>query len=160
VLTFGVLEAVIEKQVPESLLVKRDETSGNLLITTDNLAGIIRDFVERIVMCREQEQEPWLERIHANLRKAQSLMMVGLKTQFRIFGPLGEDVGATVCFCALVGEALVNAKMRFPLRMQKLELGYDWSMVWVPPFREMLVKEMNEDGWCPFTAEYLISACS
>ena len=156
-LTFGLVEAVIEERVPETMLVRKNE-SGRLVMTTESLVEIVRVWIDRIKRSREDVLGPWLDRVHTNLRKAHSLMMEFTKSQFTVFKPLGDDAPAMVCLIAMIGEALVNAKMVFPPGLP--QRGFSWSMVWIPHYRDLLRREMVADGWCPFTTEYLVSTCS
>jgi len=110
-LTFGLLEAVIEQPVPESGLVK--DESGRLVMSKDGLAEIIKDWIERIRRSREEELNPWLERIHISLSQAHSLMVGFTKSGFTVFEALGDDAPSMACLIALIGEALVGAKMVF-----------------------------------------------
>lgn len=155
-LTFGLLEAVTEQNVPEDTLIKNE--SGRLVMTKDGLVDIIRDLIKRIRGGREEELKPWLERIHINLSKTHSLMVGIMKSRFLVFKPLGNDAPSMICLVALISEALVNAKMEFPQGMQ--QQGFSWSMVWAPPNGEILTKEMIAEGWCPSIVEYLISTAS
>lgn len=156
-LTFGLLEAVIEQHVPESILVKENE-SGKLFMTREGLVEIIRSWVDRIKRGRQEMLKPWLERIHTSLRQAHSLLVGFTKSQFTVFNPLGDDASAMVCLIALVGEALVKAKMGFPSGLP--QQGFSWSMVWVPPYTERMMEERVADGWCRSTVEYLIRTSS
>ncbi|KAJ2989488.1 hypothetical protein NUW58_g3440 [Xylaria curta] len=155
-LTFGLLEAVVEQHIPESKLVKNK--SGRLVMTKDNIIEIVQDFIERIKAGREEELEPWLNRIHTSLSQAHSLMVSILKSRFTAFDVLGDDAPSVVCFIALISEALVNAKRAFPPTLSPK--GFSWSMIWTPPTRKTLVGEMIADGWCPYIVEYLVSTVS
>ncbi|KAF2973176.1 hypothetical protein GQX73_g431 [Xylaria multiplex] len=155
-LTFGLLEAVVEQHIPESKLVKAE--SGRLFMTKDSIAEIIQGFIERVKAGREEELEPWLKRIHISLSQAHSMMISILKSQFAAFEVLGHDASSTICFIALISEALVNAKMAFPPSLPRR--GFSWSMVWAQPNRQVLVREMIADGWCPSIVEYLVSTAS
>ncbi|KAI1165801.1 hypothetical protein F5B18DRAFT_608744 [Nemania serpens] len=155
-LTFGLLEAVVEQHIPESKLIKNE--SGRLVMTMDNIVEIIGDFIERIKAGAEEELERWLKRIHTSLTQAHSIMVSTLKSQFAAFQTLGDDALSMVCFIGLIGEALVNATMAFPLRFPRP--GFSWSMIWTPPNRRILVEEMVADGWCPSIVEYFVRTVS
>lgn len=155
-LTFGLLEAVIEQPVPENELIKHE--SGRLVMNKDSLVKIIKDWIGRVRRSREEELTPWLQRIHTSLSQAHSLVVGLAKSGFTVFRALGDDAPSMVCLVAMVGEALVGAKMVFPKGMP--QKGFSWSMVWIPPYGEILMKEMVAGGWCPSVAEYLIRTTS
>jgi len=155
-LTFGLLEAVVERHVPESKLIRTE--SGRLVMAKDGLVEIIQEFIGRIKDSREEELKPWLERIHTNLSQAHSLMVGFTKSGFAVFKALGDDAPSMVCLIALISEALVNAMMIFPQGMPRR--GFSWSMVWAPPYGEILKREMITAGWCPSIVEYLLSTAS
>ncbi|KAI1099363.1 hypothetical protein F4804DRAFT_322111 [Jackrogersella minutella] len=155
-LTFGLLEAVVEKPIPESTLVKNE--SNRLVMTKEGISEILQDFIERIGRGREEDLDPWSKRVETTLSQAHSMMISFLRISFSVFDVLGDDAPSMVCLIALIGEALVNAKMVFPVGL--VRQGFSWSMVWCPPHRKMLVQKMIADGWCPSVVEYLINTTS
>ncbi|GAP91721.2 putative het domain protein [Rosellinia necatrix] len=133
-LTFGLLEAVVEQHIPATKLIK--DEGGTLVMTRDCISQIIHDFVERV----------------------RSMMVNILTLHFSVFEPLGADAPSMVCFIALVSKALVNATMVFPPGLARQ--GFSWSVIWVPDYRQVITKEMVADGWCPSVVEYLVSTFS
>ncbi|KAI1655965.1 hypothetical protein F4813DRAFT_397865 [Daldinia decipiens] len=154
-LTFGVLEAVVEKHIPESALTRN--LGDVCVISKDGLDQIIQDWIQRI---REHtdDHEAWFGRVHLALEQSNATLVLLLKEQFRCFQALGDDAPSTVCLIATIGEALVAAKMAFTQNLPRE--GFDWSMIWTPPYRNLLQEDMLAQGWCPSIINYLISTCS
>ncbi|KAK0634740.1 hypothetical protein B0T17DRAFT_611707 [Bombardia bombarda] len=148
----GILEAVMETHVPESTLIHKHK-SGRVFLTTAHLSKLIQDWLSRINATPIELHAPWLEKVNRNLAHAHSLMMAFTTSRFQVFRPLGDGLPAMLCFIAIIGEALVNAKMAF--KAAHLPQGFSWSMIWTAEHRDMLRAEMLADGWCPITIEYL-----
>ncbi|KAI1212145.1 uncharacterized protein F4807DRAFT_458348 [Annulohypoxylon truncatum] len=155
-LTFGFLEAAVEKQIPEGTLT-RNIASGGRIISTDGLGEIIKDWIQRIRECKG-DRKAWFERVHRTLKQANLLLTELVKQKFVIFEPLGENAPSTVCLIAIIGEALVNAKMAFPKEVPRE--GFSWTMIWIPPYRTLLQEDMIAQGWCPSVVNYLIGTVS
>ncbi|KAH6622268.1 hypothetical protein C7974DRAFT_219285 [Boeremia exigua] len=156
-LTFGLLESVIEAPVAEDMVLERNP-NGKLFMTTKHLVTIIRDWLYRIDQAQPDARKSWLERTNANLRVANSLMVSFATRDFWVFRPLGDMSPSMVCFIVMVAEALESARSRLvPTSGVRLE-GFSWSMIWTPSHKDALRKSMHSDGWCPHTVEYLVSA--
>jgi len=158
-LTFGLLEAVIEAPIAEDVLVHRDH-SGKPVMTMSHLVNVMRTWLSRIEQTPAQRLESWFERARANLRLAHSIMMSLTSTNFRPFELLGNAMPSMVCFIAIIAETLVNAHARMALGLRTPTEGFSWSMIWTPPLRKILQGELHAGGWCLYTIEYLISTTS
>jgi hypothetical protein len=158
-LTFGLVEAVIEAPVAEDMLVQKDQ-SGKRVMTTSRLIDIIRSWLSRIEVTQPKLLASWFERVRGNLRIAHSLMLSFATKDFEPFKPLGDEAPSMVCFIAIIAEALVNAHARMVVGSRMPNEGFSWSMIWTPPIREALRGKLHADGWCPSTIEYLASTAS
>lgn len=158
-LTFGLLEAVIEAPIAEDMLVHKDH-SGKLVMTTRHLVDIMRNWLSRIEQTPTQLLEPWFKRARENLRSAHSLVVSLITINFAPFELLGDAMPSMVCFIAIIAEALVSAHARMALGLRMPTEGFSWSMIWVPPIRKILQEELHAVGWCSYTTEYLISTTS
>jgi hypothetical protein len=84
--------------------------------------------------------------------------MVSFTTiRFRIFEPLGDGISSMVCFIVFIAETLVNAHARMIVGSPTPKEGFSWSMIWTPPIRESLRREMHDNEWCLLAIEYLAS---
>ncbi|KAI1808580.1 hypothetical protein F4811DRAFT_176509 [Daldinia bambusicola] len=155
-LTFGLIEGVVEKHVPESALTRKT-SDGGTVITKDGLDHIIEDWIRRIRENRDNHKL-WLERVHTTLKRANSLLIGLMSLQFRCFEPLGDDAPSTVCLIAIIGEALVNAKRAFTQSLPRE--SFSWTMIWTPPYTSLLEEDMLAQGWCPSVISYLTSTVS
>jgi hypothetical protein len=158
-LTFGLLEAVIEAPVSEDMLVHKDQ-SGKLVMSTSRLIEIIRDWLSRIEQTQPHVLALWFKRARENLRLAHSIMILFTTRRFEMFEPLGDAIPSMVCFIAIIAEALVNAHTRMVVGSPMPREGFSWSMIWTPPIREALRRDLHADGWCPSTIEYLANTKS
>ncbi|KAI1469339.1 uncharacterized protein F4812DRAFT_325956 [Daldinia caldariorum] len=155
-LTFGLIEGVVEKHVPECALTRKT-SNGGTVITKDGLGHIIKDWARRI--CKNKDNyTPWLERAHTTLKRANSLLAGLVSLQFRCFEPLGDDAPSTVCLIAMIGEALANAKRAF--KQSPPREGFAWGMVLTPHYHSLLEEDMLAQGWCPSVISYLTSTVS
>lgn len=155
-LTFGLLEAVMEAPVAEEMLLEKNR-SGKLVMTTDRLVDVVRSWLSRIEESQPERLRTWFQRARANLSLAHSFMVSFTTMRFSIFEPLGDDMPSMVCFIAIIAEALVNAHARLIVGSPTPKEGFSWSMIWTPPIRESLRREIHNKGWCPSTIEYLVS---
>ncbi len=158
-LTFGLIEAVVEKHVPESSLIKKSE-SGKYVLSKDNLREILRDWIDRILGgMKNEELTAWSMRVHKTLTQAHSMMISLLRLDAFTY-PLAEadDIPATVCLIGRIGEELTNTKMVFPRHIP--QQGFSWSIVWRASYNAKYQDEMIKNGWCPFTIHYLSSTMS
>jgi hypothetical protein len=158
-LTFGLLEAVIEVPVSEDMLVHKDR-SGKLVMSTSRLIEIIRDWLSRIEQTQPHVLALWFKRARENLRLAHSIMISFTTRRFEMFEPLGDAIPSMICFIAIIAEALVNAHTRMVVGSSMPKEGFSWSMIWTPPIREALRRDLHADGWCPSTIEYLANTKS
>ncbi|RDA95587.1 hypothetical protein CP533_1243 [Ophiocordyceps camponoti-saundersi (nom. inval.)] len=153
-LTLGLMEAVMERPVPENVMIMQGQ-SGELLMTNDGLDETIQDWINAMQHRGQDELQTLRERIDLNLTRAQALLLAHFKAGFRVFDPLGDDVPSLVCFIGIVCESLTQARMAFPSNQP--HLGLSWWMVLPKSYQELIRREMTEDGWCPSMVEYLIN---
>jgi hypothetical protein len=158
-LTIGLIEAVVEKPVPESSLIKKTE-SGRCVMSLELLPGILQDWIDRILNNRAMEElTAWSERVQKMLTQAHSMMISLLGTSVFASKSIKEDdIPATICLIAKIGEALTNSKMAFPRSIP--QKGFSWSIAWRASYSDTFLNEMVVNGWCPFTAEHLAGTMS
>ncbi|RBA11122.1 hypothetical protein FPRO05_04295 [Fusarium proliferatum] len=157
-LTFGLIEAVTENQVPEHELLKRGN-GGILVLSLDNLPRIIQKWLACIRQTELESRRLWLKRARASLVQAHSMMIMFLTSRFAIFDSLGDDQQPMVIFIALVGEALTNA-MNTVHCDSRPPTPLSWSMVLVEDYRHKVRESMLQSNWCPFTIEYFLNTKS
>ncbi|KAK5993886.1 hypothetical protein PT974_07323 [Cladobotryum mycophilum] len=158
VLTFGLLESVLERSISESVLVKCTENDDEPVMSRAALDDVLAAWVGRVRQTERAMLVPLLERAQKNIAQAHSLALGFMRTKFWVFQPLGDDLPAMICFITLLGEALVNAMRAFPPDLPKK--SFQWSMMWVLLFGDGLAEDMVVDGWCPSVVNYLLGTTS
>lgn len=156
-LTFGLLEAVLERPISESILIKPGE-NGEPVMDRNDLDSILAAWIRQVRQTERTAAQSWLERAQKNMTQAHSLVLGYMRTKFWVFQPLGDDLPAMMCFIALIGETLVNAMRAFPPDLPRK--SFQWSMVWAPLFGEKLAADMVAEGWCPSIVDYLFGTTS
>ncbi|OCH84218.1 hypothetical protein OBBRIDRAFT_764553 [Obba rivulosa] len=155
-MTFGLLEAVVEQKIPESLLLQYTP-NGDVVMTTRNINRILEDWIARIWVLKNNDDDQalaeWFERAWTTLKDANQLFQrefprdevsVGV---FRKAGVLPDDAARIVQMIAAIGEALI------PVVTNEFdsEAGMN-DQIWLvtDDMVEVCRREMAADGWCPF----------
>ncbi|OCH89430.1 hypothetical protein OBBRIDRAFT_835831 [Obba rivulosa] len=152
-LTFGLLEAVLEEKIPESLLLHRIPR-GDIVMSTRRLPAILRDFRHRIRTLHNEDtnaHREWFERVESTLQQAHTLLMIGVAYRCSPFlrNDLGvpiEDAAPILYMIASIGQALTTSSYAF----NKGSSALSWSLMITKRFNPY-ENEMLTNGWCPFT---------
>ncbi|OCH88057.1 hypothetical protein OBBRIDRAFT_889349 [Obba rivulosa] len=143
-LTFGLLEDVVQRTIPEYLLLEKGPT-GDLVMTTCNLYSIIHEWVESILALKGSDIEAYRRRSNdtwVTLCTACAKLgvdVVNAHGPFREAGLSPEDITAIARTIGVIGEAVTAASnvLDIPDRIPLNWTLTEWD-------REMVV-----DGWCP-----------
>ncbi|KAK6526108.1 hypothetical protein TWF281_011145 [Arthrobotrys megalospora] len=157
-LTFGLLEAVIQSPIPESLLITKN-TDGIPVLSRANIPTIMSSWVDRIKGGKTEEFKKWSKNVNATLSQLRSIMLTMLTKRVFYSNPSAlshEDATSTILTIGCIAEAIVAAKMAFHPSIAE-PMGFSWSILWVPEFRERYTKELvTERGWCAFTVSSVV----
>jgi hypothetical protein len=155
-LTFGLLEAVIETKIPESLLL-HTTLSGEVIMGSYNLPYILGEWRLRIRSLRNADMDAhnkWFDRIQKTLTQARGLLMIEIRrpdmSYFRSAGLQDEIITGILYAIAAIGEALMSTTRQFLIQPKS---SIDWTFVITPT--DHYNQEMVAAGWCPFTAKTL-----
>ncbi|KDQ09771.1 hypothetical protein BOTBODRAFT_507564 [Botryobasidium botryosum FD-172 SS1] len=155
-LTLGFLEAVVERKVPEGLLLQKTHT-GDVVLNSRNLPLILRDWRRRIRRLSAADTPAlvqWYRRVHTTLGEAYAMLLNELRrpdiSPFRIAGVPRDTVAQILCTIAAIGEALTNSRKQFSM---PIVAGFDWSFV--IGVLDTFGSEMVAAGWCPYTVRLL-----
>lgn len=149
--TFGLLEAVIEEHVPEAELLRKDR-DGAVVITTEALPLIIRDWVHRFKES-DQQQKAWFQRAEQALSQAEGMFrkaVMSAATTRRRGATAKTD--KTVFVIAVIGEALDIALSQLPFDRQ-LPVSWEFVLSAHGDYRHSMVSK----GWCPFVINMIDS---
>ncbi|VTT73572.1 unnamed protein product [Fusarium fujikuroi] len=146
-LTFGLIEAVTENQVPEHELLKRGD-GGILVLSLDNLPRIIQKWLACIRQTELESRRLWLKRARASLVQAHSMMIMFLTSRFAIFDSLATN-GHIHCSSR---RGSYQCDEHGSLRLS----ATDTVVLVYGTVRE----SMLQCNWCPFTIEYFLNTKS
>ncbi|KIK16390.1 hypothetical protein PISMIDRAFT_686377 [Pisolithus microcarpus 441] len=147
-LTFGLLESVMRIRVPESVLL-REEDGGRVIVTSDNLHQLLRDWQYRIRETGNTDySQQWAADVQTTLTKAKRLLSFEFYGGYMSLACLPRDDFEMILFqLASIGEALTEGSHTFPASVLPRQ-GISWSFVAgaFDPYR----RQMEEAGWCPY----------
>ncbi|OCH92347.1 hypothetical protein OBBRIDRAFT_773495 [Obba rivulosa] len=155
-LTFGLLEAVTKRKIPESDLLQRN-VNGDIVLTTHKVHFILRDVVNRAFALRTTDLSAY-KRWHQQAQEALTiasytlmhLLDIPASCPFTKAGIPPDDVARLLFVIAAIGEAsfiqwcIIDGRKVQPLA---------WTIV--NYMSQPHVKQMVTDGWCPFTISKL-----
>ncbi|OCH92337.1 hypothetical protein OBBRIDRAFT_773476 [Obba rivulosa] len=155
-LSFGLLEAVIEQELPENLLL-RTMPSGAVLMSTNSIPSILRDWLSRVRAVQAVDPEAhkqWYIRARTALEKAHADLEFEVRSPhsspFRKAGLSPDDVVRILFMLAAIGEALTAASNHFLIMPSKT---LNWTVVMAAV--DGCDKQLVAEGWCPFTVALL-----
>lgn len=155
-LTFGLLEAVTEKQIPEGLLLRKT-SNGKTVISPDHLPQILQEWRIRIRDLKASDESShyqWFSRVETVLNKARNLLMIEIRrpdrSYFRVAGLQEETITGIIYAIAAIGEALTSTKRQFLIQSK---VNLNWTFVITD--HSSYKREMVAVGWCPYTLEML-----
>ncbi|KAI6103522.1 hypothetical protein F5141DRAFT_211574 [Pisolithus sp. B1] len=147
-LTFGLLESVMRIRVPESVLLRKED-GDRVLVTSDNLHQLLRDWQYRIREAGNTDySQQWAENVQTTLTKAKRLLSLELYGGFISLARLPQDDFDMILFqLASIGEALTEGSHTFPASVPPRP-GISWSFV--VGALDLYRIQMEEAGWCPY----------
>ncbi|OCH91377.1 hypothetical protein OBBRIDRAFT_825367 [Obba rivulosa] len=161
---FGLLEAVTEQKIPESRLL-RHTSSGDILVTTDNLPSILGEWQDRIEALKAADpnaHREWFERTYVVLLDASNVLQREVvypgTSPLHFAGLHPDDVAKILYMIAAIGEALQLASAHFGLQLPPPAKPIDWVTIIIPV--DNLRNNMATDGWCPFTIRSMLGSGS
>ncbi|OCH92299.1 hypothetical protein OBBRIDRAFT_460938 [Obba rivulosa] len=154
-LTFGLIEGMIERKIPECLLLQ-STSRGDIMMTTRNIPYILRDWMGRVRALRDSDVEAnklWCKRAREALELAHLQVMEVMwngSSPFHRAGINPDDISRILYFIAAIAEALSVASIEFQTRM---DTAPPWTFI--IDHTNIPRTEMIADGWCPFTISML-----
>ncbi|KAJ8080956.1 hypothetical protein PM082_017791 [Marasmius tenuissimus] len=148
-LTFGLLEAVMEIKLSESMMVAT--RGGGTVLIDENLPDLLADWRCRIKrLGRSEECRKWFGRVEEALRFAHRFLLMEVtrlrSSPFRLANVLWESHCAILLTCAAIGEVLHSSRRIFPPEFPRQSLS--WSLI--DDFADLNALDMLKNGWCPF----------
>jgi hypothetical protein len=168
-LTFGLLEAVMEVKILESTLLQQGaENNCNIggdrnkvFMTSKNFPALLKDWQNRVLQLGNGEPcQQWAKRIHTTLQHAHGVLMTD--AHCRIFYNAGLQSHELLDILFQIGsiaEALVSSRKIFPQNF--VHPGFaSWSFILrTMPYLQYKT-DMVANGWCPFTIQILSQSVS
>lgn len=155
-LSFGLIEAVVEQRVPETILLHRT-SAGDVVMTTRNIPAILRDWLTRARALKTSDADAhrrWYLRTRTALEKAHADLQFDVRSPhsspFLKASVPPEDVSRILFLLAAVGEALATASNQFLIIPPRT---LNWTFVLAET--DTHEREMIASGWCPFTVAML-----
>ncbi|KAG7088528.1 hypothetical protein E1B28_012511 [Marasmius oreades] len=156
-LTFGLLEAVMEIKLSESMMVV-DRGGGTVLID-EHLPDLLADWRSRIKkLGRGEECRKWAERVEEALQVARRFLHMEItfprNSPFRVANTSWELHCAILITCAAIGEALTSSRRIFP--PEYISQGISWTFISM--MADLHARDMLKNGWCPFTVSIIVES--
>ncbi|KAF8340869.1 hypothetical protein F5887DRAFT_1076816 [Amanita rubescens] len=151
-LTFGLLEAVMETKLFESILLSNND--GCTVLVDDHLPNLLADWRSRIRQLAQTDIDKcrqWAQRVEEALSAANRLLLLELtqsgRSPFRLAHIPWESHSAILLASAAIGEALTSSRRVFPVSLRQ---GISWTFIHA--LTDLRHKGMVQSGWCPFVA--------
>ncbi|OCH86239.1 hypothetical protein OBBRIDRAFT_838307 [Obba rivulosa] len=160
-LTFGLIEAIVQEHVPESLLLER-RPSGALVMTTRNLYSIIHKWLASMISLQDSNAEEYARRCKgaestlwaARVRLDMGVIGVGIGAVPGLFqraGVSSEDIVKITRMTSVIGEALTEASKE----LMDISFEVDWTLA---KLGGDFHRDLATAGWCPSIASRLSSS--
>jgi len=168
-LTFGLLEAVMEVKILESTLLQQgDDNNCNVggdrnkvFMTSKNFPALLKDWRNRVLQLGNGEPcQQWAKCIHTTLKQAQGMLM--MDAYCRIFHNAGlqlHELSDILFQIGSIAEALVSSTKSFPRNFIHPGFG-SWSSILFTGRHLQYKTDMVANGWCPFTIQILSKSVS
>ncbi|KAJ5963875.1 uncharacterized protein N7479_003751 [Penicillium vulpinum] len=164
-LTFGLLEAILEEKIPEAELVYvQDECERQLdptalpprVLRSRNIPSHLSRWRRRIQgLGAGDEARHMAKRMQTTLRKAHGLLMLEtLHPRYSLFQAAGldeRDIAQILLQIGSLAEALVSSSYVFATNIPRQ--GFSWTFLQAR--MNVVHKDMLSRGWCPFTVPML-----
>ncbi|EMD39266.1 hypothetical protein CERSUDRAFT_122688 [Gelatoporia subvermispora B] len=159
-LTFGLIEAVLERPIPEILLLKRTIDDA-IFMTTANIPLILQDFRDRILAAYQLSPGTaslWADRIletFGGVRRVIEGNIVWRQSSPFHRAKLSQDhIDHIQILCAAIAEALsIKCGLFKELWPKKL-----WTWTTMFGTNRIVDRKMIAQGWCPFTVSRLANS--
>ncbi|EMD35169.1 hypothetical protein CERSUDRAFT_116636, partial [Gelatoporia subvermispora B] len=152
--TLGLLESVVEKNIPAGLILDRTPT-GDAVLSSRHLPLVLRDWRQRMRALRAIDEDAfrqWFHRGEVALKALLQFIIPETRLPDRsIFK--GPNYLANLHMFASIGEILMASMADFQDFRQPMA-GYVWSIA----LARYPVWKLYEAGWCPFTVSILLSS--
>lgn len=153
-LSFGLLEAILEVPIPESMLLRETGDRG-LVMSLDQLPQILSEWTSR-VSGKDEDLSSHRDRVESVLLQTHKILSYLSDTKaFDYADAYSDDIPATFVALGCIAEALTQARHCLYSETSP-ERGYDWGFV-VAPYSDKLYADAVADGWCLSTINYLVN---
>ncbi len=155
--TFGLLESVMEVEIPESTLLRQD-AEGKIVMTDRYLPDLLQTWQRRIRQSDQSCQSQWADRVQMTLRQMYDLLLIEItRPRYSVFLTSGhsmEEMASVFRLIACIAEAVASSRRVFPLSAQMQNTPFSWTFL-LSPGSDHMTKIMVSNGWCPFTIAIL-----
>lgn len=154
--TFGLIEAVMEIKVPETVLLNDDKT----FMTGTRLRSLLRDWRNRIrALGTTTESEKWAGRVASALWDAHGLLQNEIShpyllTRISSRAELANVFRAIAC----IAEAICTSRTVFPVNVRLRGQSFDWSFLC--HLDDRWSRMMTDRGWCPYIVRSVDGCCA
>ncbi|KAF8173732.1 hypothetical protein K438DRAFT_128078 [Mycena galopus ATCC 62051] len=159
VFTFGLLEAVMEIKIPESVLLNEDRT----MMVCARLPALLQAWRDRIrVLGNTEASRAWAERTAQTLTVANGFLELDVfHPQISTLLQRGASRSDLIDIFGTIGsiaDALCSSRLVFPVQVRPNGLGVDWAFLEDMDGRRR--QSMTNVGWCPFIIRSISGACA
>ncbi|OMP86932.1 hypothetical protein BK809_0000608 [Diplodia seriata] len=167
-LSFGLLEAVLERPVPESELICQSR-NGRPVLSLHALPALLSTWKSQLTTHDTPAMLSYRERAVKSLSHAhRTLQYLKRARAFEYKGAVDDLIPATFCFLGCIGEALTNAMQFLNPELDDalhVSLAWDFVLAFYPLSSPNYVPvadrfdpghSLDEEEWCPSTVKYLI----
>jgi len=168
VLTFGLLEAVMEVKILESTLLQQGVDNNcniggdrnKVFMTSKNFPALLKDWRNRVLQLGNGEPcQQWAKRIETTLYQAHALLRMDASNGFFYNAGLQSHELLDILFqIGSIVEALVSSRAIFPQNFVRRGFG-SWSFILTRPYLQHTT-DMVANGWCPFIVPILSGSVS
>ncbi len=169
VLTFGLLEAVMEVKILESTLLQQGADNNcsiggdrnKVFMTTKNFPALLKDWRNRVLQLGNGEPcQQWAKRIQTTLKQAHGMLMMDVSCRlFQDAGLQSHELVDILFQIGSIAEALVSSRAIFPQNFVHHGFGSWLFILNTRPYIQHTT-DMVANGWCPFTIEILSESVS
>lgn len=151
--SFGLLEAVLELPIPESMLLKQH--GEGMVMSIDRLPQILSDWVS-IVRIENEELVKYRNRVESILTQVHKILSYLSDSQAFLYTDAHlDDVPATFVTLGCIAEALVQARHFLYPDGASPKQGLNWDFV-IAPYAIKFYADTVEAGWCLSTVRFLV----
>ncbi|KAI0666470.1 hypothetical protein C8Q78DRAFT_453053 [Trametes maxima] len=155
VMTFGLLEALMEIKIPETLLLRGP--SNNRSFASGNISLLVFDWLSRFVSLRQSDPshaENWIDRMFGVLSRAANALAedcLAAQNTLQRGGLPQPDVDHTLCAIGTLVEALSDCALVSGIVAESPFGTFTKSFL-----TDTYLLDLVEAGWCPFVIHALV----